>query len=253
MASYLVTGASRGLGLALVSRLATLPPTEVGKIIATARSDNSPALKELVSNSLGRVEWVKLDVCDQSSILAAAGEIEAKLQGKGLDYLVNNVGMADWGSNGLEGMNKLDELFHTNVTSTHMVTQALLPLLRKGSKKTVVNISTTVGSFAKAKTFWAAPVPAYRVTKAALNMLTVQYAQEYESEGFTVVAVSPGWLRTELGGDGADLPVEIGAEKTVDIIQNLSPSQNGKFLNIHVPGWENAQGNNQYPGGETGW
>ncbi|KAJ5715536.1 uncharacterized protein N7483_012717 [Penicillium malachiteum] len=253
MASYLITGASRGLGLALVSRLAMLPPTEVGKIIATARSDNSPTLKELVSNSLGRVEWVKLDVCDQSSILAAAGEIDAKLKGKGLDYLVNNVGTADWGSKGLEGMNNIDEVFHTNVTSTHMVTQALLPLLRKGTKKTVANISTTVGSFAKAKAFWASPVPAYRVTKAALNMLTVQYAQEYESEGFTVVAVSPGWLRTELGGDRADLPVEVGAEKTVEIIQNLRPSENGKFLNIHVPGWENAQGNNQYSGGETGW
>lgn len=104
MASYLVTGASRGLGLALVSRLASLPATEVNKIIATARADNSPQLTDIVKGSSGRVEWVKLDVTDQKSVLAAASEVATKLQGTGLDYLVNNAGTMDWTSNGLEGM-----------------------------------------------------------------------------------------------------------------------------------------------------
>ncbi|KAJ5798600.1 uncharacterized protein N7503_007896 [Penicillium pulvis] len=253
MASYLVTGASRGLGLALVSRLATLPATEVGKIIATARSDNSHKLKEIVNASPGRVEWVRLDVTDQKSALEAASEVEGKLHGRGLDYLINNAGLMDYSPTGVEGMDNLNEIFHTNVTSVHTVTQAFLPLLRQGGKKTIVNISSTVGTFAKAGDFRVAPTPAYKVSKAALNMLTVQYAQQYEIEGFTVLAVSPGWLRTDLGSSRADLPVEVGAEKVVDIVQKSSPSQNGKLINIHVPGWENAPGPNQYPGGEAAW
>jgi NAD(P)-dependent dehydrogenase (short-subunit alcohol dehydrogenase family) len=104
MASYLVTGSSRGLGLALVSRLATMPKAEVGTIIATARQDNSPRLKELVDASSGRVEFVNLDITDQDSVEAAARLVEAKLQGKGLDYLINNAGVMDWSSTGLEGM-----------------------------------------------------------------------------------------------------------------------------------------------------
>ncbi|KAJ5548265.1 hypothetical protein N7513_005499 [Penicillium frequentans] len=253
MASYLVTGASRGLGLALVSRLATLPATEVGKIIATARSDNSHKLKEIVNASPGRVEWVRLDVTDQKSALEAASEVEGKLHGRGLDYLINNAGLMDYSPTGVEGMDNLNEIFHTNVTSVHTVTQAFLPLLRQGGKKTIVNISSTVGTFAKAEDFRVAPTPAYKVSKAALNMLTVQYAQQYETEGFTVLAVSPGWLRTDLGSSRADLPVEVGAEKVVDIMQKTGPPQNGKLINIHVPGWENAPGPNQYPGGEAAW
>lgn len=104
MASYLVTGSSRGLGLALVSRLASLPTAQVGKIIATARQDNSPQLTELVNSSSGRVELVKLDVTNNVSIQEAARLVEGKLQGKGLDYLVNNAGLMDWSSTGLEGM-----------------------------------------------------------------------------------------------------------------------------------------------------
>ncbi|KAJ5281984.1 hypothetical protein N7478_007356 [Penicillium angulare] len=253
MASYLVTGASRGLGLALVTRLAALPTTEVGKIIATARSDNSPKLKELIDTSSGRVELVKLNVSDQKSVSEVAGEVERVLQGKGLDFLINNAGVMDYSPTGVEGMDKLNELFQTNVAGVHMVTRALLPLLRNGNKKTVINISSTVGSFALIENYRQSPTPAYKVTKAALNMLTLQYAQTFETEGFTVVAISPGWLRTDAGTERADLPVEVGAEKTVDIIQSTGPHQNGKFLNIHVAGWENAPGANQYPGGESGW
>lgn len=104
MASYLVTGSSRGLGLALITRLASLPKTEVGTIIATARQDKSPQLKDLVNASSGRVELVKLDVTDSSSVAEAASLVEGKLKGKGLDYLINNAGVMDWSASGVEGM-----------------------------------------------------------------------------------------------------------------------------------------------------
>ncbi|KAF9238165.1 hypothetical protein DTO027I6_7872 [Penicillium roqueforti] len=253
MASYLVTGSSRGLGLALITRLATLPKTEVGTIIATARQDNSARLKEISSASAGRVQIVKLDVTNESSMKEAVAAVERQLQGKGLDYLVNNAGVSDWSPTGLEGMDNLNETFNVNVTGPHLASRAFLPLLRKGEKKTVINISTTLGSMAMADAFRPLPSPAYKISKAALNMLTVQYAQQYAADGFTFLAISPGWLRTDLGSKRADLPVEVGAEKVLDIIQKATPEQNGKFVNIHVPGWEKREGSNQYDGKEIPW
>ncbi|KAJ5129970.1 Short-chain dehydrogenase/reductase SDR [Penicillium bovifimosum] len=253
MASYLVTGSSRGLGLALITRLASLPKSEVGTIIATARRDNSAQINEIASASSGRVQMVKLDVTDESSVKKAVGVVERQLQGKGLDYLVNNAGVTDWSPTGLEGMDNLNEVLNVNVTAPHLVSRAFLPLLRKGEKKTVINISTTLGSVAMANAFRPLPTPAYKISKAALNMLTVQYAQQYADEGFTFLAISPGWLRTDLGGRRAHLSVETGAEKAVEIIQKATPKQNGKFLNIHVPGWEAPEGADQYDGEEIPW
>jgi NAD(P)-dependent dehydrogenase (short-subunit alcohol dehydrogenase family) len=104
MASYLVTGSSRGLGLALVARLANLPKTEVGTIIATARQDNSAPLTEIVNASSGRVKMLKLDVTEIASVEGAVRAAERSLQGKGLDVLINNAGLMDWSPTGLEGM-----------------------------------------------------------------------------------------------------------------------------------------------------
>jgi len=109
MASYLITGSSRGLGLALITRLTTFPQTEVGTIFATARQDNSSQLKEIAGASSGRVQLVKLDVTDVSSVKQAVGVIERQLQGKGLDYLINNAGVMDRSPEGMEGMYVADD------------------------------------------------------------------------------------------------------------------------------------------------
>lgn len=102
MASYLVTGASRGLGFTLVSQLAAKPATEVGVIFAGARSSSPEKLEELAAASEGRVQVIKLDVGVKEDAQRAASEVERKLEGKGLDYLINNAGAADWISNGIE-------------------------------------------------------------------------------------------------------------------------------------------------------
>jgi len=101
MASVLITGASRGFGLALARELAARP--DIGKVFATARGD-SPALKELAQKSPDRVIVVKLDVTDQASIKKAAAEVEAKLGGKGLDILINNAGVCQYAFGGTKSM-----------------------------------------------------------------------------------------------------------------------------------------------------
>ena len=103
MATYLITGSSRGLGLSLVTRLASLPNSEVGTIIATSRQDNSPRLRDLVDNSSGRVRFVPMDVTDSQSVQEAVRRVEERLQGRGVDVLVNNAGVFP-GGRSLEDM-----------------------------------------------------------------------------------------------------------------------------------------------------
>ncbi|KAH8701855.1 short chain dehydrogenase reductase [Talaromyces proteolyticus] len=245
MASYVITGASRGLGLELTRQLSAR--SEVGKIFATARGD-SPKLQELAKASSGRIVVIKLDVSDEAAVKKAAAEVEIGLAGKGLDVLINNAGIRQFSQKGTSSMENLQESFTTNVLGVHWVTRAFIPLLQKGNQKKIANISSTVGSITYARLVQPIPAPAYKITKTAVNALTVQYALDYENEGFTIFALSPGWLRTDLGGEQADLSVEDGAEATLVKILSSTKEQNGQFLNIKAEGW-----GEKYDGSNAPW
>ncbi|KAL4733267.1 hypothetical protein BDV11DRAFT_200414 [Aspergillus similis] len=253
MATYLVTGASRGLGLELAAQLAASPSSEVSLVFTTSRDISARGLTGLVEKSSGRVVPVQLDPSDPESVRTAVALVDDRLQGRGLDVLINNSGVQPKTPGKIEKADDLTEVFHTNVTLTHLATRAFLPLLRQGSRKVITNISSTLGSITLSPQFLGGSAHAYKISKAAMNMMTVQYALQYAGEGFTVFAVSPGWLRTEMGGQYADLPVETGAEQVLKYVKNGGNELNGRFLNIHVPGWENAPGPNQYPGGDAPW
>ncbi|KAL8629843.1 hypothetical protein Q9189_004452 [Teloschistes chrysophthalmus] len=252
MASYLITGASRGFGLALAQQLAALPASHVSKIFATARGD-APALKELVQKSPNRVVFVELDVTSEKSIEKAADEVEKNLDGKGLDVLINNAAVCQWDPEGVQSMDKLSESFTINVLSVHWVTRTFLPLLKKGNQKKVVNIlaSTTL---ARSAHYVAAP--AYKISKAAMNAMTVQYAIDFEKEGFSFMTLSPGWMQTSLGGgEAADLTADQGAKATLEIIARPGAGQelNGRFLKVRVEGWEGKEGHSKYDGKDAPW
>ncbi|KAK4183815.1 hypothetical protein QBC35DRAFT_507237 [Podospora australis] len=257
MASFLITGASRGFGLALVKELASLPPSKVSNIIAASRSQ-STALDELIkSDTTNRIEQVRLDVTNRDSIATAAAEVEAKLGDKGLDVLINNAGVLEYSFGGTSSMENLESSFAVNVLGVHHVTQSFFPLLIKGNLKKVANISTTLGSIAVAPSFAAMPAPAYKIIKAAMNALTVQWALDHEKDGFTFVALCPGWMKTELGGgDMADLTPEQGAKASLDIIFNKSQAEvNGKMAKVFVEGLDKpAEGRlNVYDGSDAPW
>ncbi|OAP63385.1 hypothetical protein AYL99_02612 [Fonsecaea erecta] len=254
MSSYLVTGANRGLGLELVSQLSKLPEDQVSTIFAATRTAAPPdTLKQLINGSNGRVVHLPMVITDKDSIKTAASQVDKALAGKGLDVLVNNAGVCPLSVKGITAMDNLEYAFKVNVEAVHDITAAFLPLLRKGGKKQVLNVTSTLGSIAMAPQFVHAPFPSYKISKAALNMLTVQYALELGKEGFTFLMVSPGWLKTDLGGQAADLPVEVGARATLDILFKSTKEDNGKYKNIHVPGWENVQGPNVYDGRDVSW
>ncbi|KAK1656967.1 short-chain dehydrogenase/reductase SDR [Colletotrichum godetiae] len=251
MSSYFITGCSRGIGFALASLLATKPESVVGKIFAGARNETD-ALKKLTANSNGRVQFVPIEVTNEQSVKQAFATVKEALGGKGLDILINNAGIMNYTMNGIENMSDLAETYDINVVGVHNVTGTFLPLLRTGSQKKIINISTTLGSIAMAGFFKHQPTPAYKVAKAALNMLTVQYAHELDSEGFTVLAVCPGWVKTDLGSEAAHISVEQSVSGLFDVVFNADASQTGSFRVVKVPGWK-IEGREMYDGSNRPW
>ncbi|KAI1426991.1 NAD(P)-binding protein [Xylaria sp. FL1777] len=238
MSSFLITGASRGFGLTLARELVSLSPSIVGKVFATARG-NSRALNEFARANPDRVVVLKLDVTDERSIQRAAEDVEDYLDGRGLDVLVNNAGVCQF-ADGIRSMDNLQDSFIVNVLGVHWVTRAFLPLLQRGNLKKVANISTALASMTLASDAQFLLAPAYKTSKAAMNALTVQYALEYEKEGFSFMALCPGWMKTELGGgDMADLTTEQSAKAVLDIIFTPGQKHNGQKPKVFVEGWEN--------------
>ena len=140
MASYLVTGTGRGLGLELVTQLLALEPSKVSTVFATTRSSPTKALQDLIEKSNGRLVHIPLAVTDKSSIDKAVTLVDEKLAGKGLDVVVNNAGIMPYSLEGIASMDNLREALETNVEAVHNVTAAFLSLLRKSQLKKVVNM-----------------------------------------------------------------------------------------------------------------
>jgi NAD(P)-dependent dehydrogenase (short-subunit alcohol dehydrogenase family) len=140
MSSYLITGASRGLGFEIVKALLQKPASEVSTVFAAIRGTPPPTLQDVIEQSPGRVVVVKLEVSDEASIAAAANDVKDKLAGRGLDVLINNAAIANMTPTPLTAARTLQNAFSVNVDAVHRITVAFLPLLRQGTKKTVLNV-----------------------------------------------------------------------------------------------------------------
>lgn len=211
--TVLVTGANRGIGLEFVKQLRAKGHTVLG----TARDpDDSPELKKAAS------EVHQLDQTSQRSVDALARKLEGRPGG--IDLLINNGAMG--GGNGTIDdldLDELDQFFKTNAVGPMRVLKALLPNLRKGSGKTVVNISTVMSSIATA----GGGYYGYRASKAALNMLARLAAKDLEADKVMVVNLHPGWVQTRMGGEGAAISTKTSVEGMLRVIANLTPSMRG--------------------------
>jgi NAD(P)-dependent dehydrogenase (short-subunit alcohol dehydrogenase family) len=205
MTVTLITGANKGLGRETARRLIELGHT----VYIGARSAERG---QAAASELG-AQFVQLDVTDDASVAAALRVIDDR-EGH-LDVLVNNAGISTAAD--VSGPVAL-KVFDTNAIGIVRVTQAALPLLRKSGNPVVVNVSSALGSF------WAVtnperrqfhyPAIIYGASKAAVSMLTVQYAKALPEIKFN--AVEPGFTSTDLTpGSGAGQPVAKGAEVIV--------------------------------------
>ncbi|MFM1942013.1 MAG: hypothetical protein RI897_995 [Verrucomicrobiota bacterium] len=224
--NILITGANRGIGLALARAFAGCGQ----RVFAGHRSVTpGPALVSLAGGSGGQVLPIRLDVTEDAGVAAAVEGVRAS--SGGLDVLVNNAGVL------LEGVEAsfsdleaslLERTLAVNVTGVARVTRAFLPLLLESRQlPRLVNISSGAGSLGSkvdSRYFF------YGASKAALNHLTIGLAHELGAKGVLVAAISPGWVRTDMGGAGADLSAEESAEAMVRTIEQLSEGQHGCFL-----------------------
>jgi NAD(P)-dependent dehydrogenase (short-subunit alcohol dehydrogenase family) len=204
MTVTLITGANKGLGYETARRLIAQGHT----VYMGARSAE---LGKAAASELGG-HFVQLDVTDDASVEAALAAL-AQREGH-LDVLVNNAGISTAEVTGRVAL----RVFDINAVGIVRVTQAALPLLQKSENPVVVNVSSALGSF------WAVTNPerrqfhfpsiVYGASKAAVSMLTVQYAKTFPDIKFN--AVEPGFTATELTPfSGAGQPVEKGADVIV--------------------------------------
>ena len=222
MSHCLVTGANRGLGLEFVRQL--LARGE--RVVATCRQPGRALeLTRLAGEHPGHLIVLPLQLPQARSIAELVSEIT--LLDLRIGVLVNNAGMLVSGERfgAVEG-ESMRESFASNVEGAFLLSQALVPRLQPAAR--VVNLSSRLGSIASTTAF---STPSYAISKAALNMATRLLSIALAETGGIVVAVSPGWVRTDMGGENAALQPRESVANLLGLIDSLTPAHNGRFLN----------------------
>ncbi len=220
MSTILITGAARGIGLALTAAFADRGDT----VIATVRNpDHLTDLAAVVARRPGLVEVHRLAVDDPTSIAALAH----RLGDRPIDVLINNAGVF-----GPERQSTLDmdfdgwlETLRINTMAPLAVSQALLPNLRRAEHAKILTISSGMGSMSQQKS----DSVAYRSSKAAVNKVMQCLATDLSAEGIAVAVCHPGWVRTDMGGAGADISPEMSASGITRIVDRMSLARTPVF------------------------
>lgn len=229
----LVTGATRGIGLETVRQLASegvhvlLAGRDAGKAAEAAAQLSGQGLP---------VESITLDVTDPQTIADAAEEVTRKF-GR-LDILVNNAGVFidDFAKAPSEqSLETWRTTFDTNLFGVVAITQAFLPLLRKSDAGRIVNVSSGLGSLTlhsdPASPIYDYKVPAYNISKTALNGWTVHLAYELRDTPIKVNAIHPGSVKTDMNSNG-ELDIVTGAKSSVAMALLDSSGATGSFVHL---------------------
>lgn len=225
-----VTGANRGIGLAVTRQLA-----EQGiRVLAGCRrpeaADDIIALRQ---QGLP-IEAVALTVDERQSVESLAQSVDQRFGG--LDILINNAGVAldQWQSYFDLSPQCLRETFETNVVGALNCCQLLVPLMKRRGAGRVVNVSTELASMSEMQ---MGSTVAYRSSKAALNAMTVLLARELEKDypNILVNAACPGWVKTELGGPDAPRTTDEGADTIVWLATVPSDGPSGGLFRDRSP------------------
>jgi NAD(P)-dependent dehydrogenase (short-subunit alcohol dehydrogenase family) len=233
----LVTGGNKGIGFETVRQLAQQGVHVI--LAARDRAKGVDAALKLQAEGLA-VEALALDVTSAASLAAAVKEIEQK-HGH-LDILINNAGvMTDDKSKPVseQSLDTWRTTFETNVFGLIAVTQAFLPLLKKSDAGRIVNLSSVLGSLAlhsdPKSPIYDFKVPAYNVSKTAVNGWTVQLAYELRNTRIKVNAAHPGYVKTDMGGEEAPMEIVDGAKTSVALALLDASGPNGAYVHMGEP------------------
>ncbi|KAF2276869.1 NAD(P)-binding protein [Westerdykella ornata] len=244
----LITGANNGIGFETAAALATASSKNHVLVAARSRSKGEQAIKNIQArNPVGTLSLVELDVTSDASIAAAAKQIETEF-GR-LDVLVNNAGICTLHTVADTTREILHSTFDANVYGPMLLTNAVAPLLKKSKDPRIINVSSTMGSITL-RSDHTDPLSAnnlaeaYRMSKAALNMLTATLNFEFKDwpTPCKVWSFCPGFVVTDLGArddgtgsrewkknNGAENP-ETSAEGIRQIVDGERDGEVGKFV-----------------------
>ena len=213
--TWMITGANRGIGLALTMELLR----RGDHVIAAARNPWGGALAELASDHGSALTLLELDVTSDESVAAA----KETISGRPIDVLLNNAGV-----NGPPGQSPLEvdfdamrEVFEVNVYAPLRVAQAFLPNVEAGSGRKIATITSRMGSIGGNP----AGNLIYRSSKAAVNMAMVVFGNAVRGSNVSVMLFHPGWVKTDMGGGGADITA---AESASGLIRTIDASGLGE-------------------------
>jgi NAD(P)-dependent dehydrogenase (short-subunit alcohol dehydrogenase family) len=217
MALVVITGANRGIGLALVEEALR----RGSKVVAVCRHSSSE-LDRTAAEVVAGVE-----VTDGASVAKLAD----RLAGRRIDVLVNNAGVYGHDHLGELDFAGIRQQFETNALGPLRVTEALLPLMGEGSKVAIITSrSGSIGDNGSGGTY------GYRMSKAAVNMAGVNLALELKPRGIAVGILHPGMVRTAMSSSPQAVPAADSARRLMDRIGELSLTNSARFL--HAEGQE---------------
>lgn len=238
-----VTGATRGIGVETVRGLARLG-AEV--IIGARDAEKGVQVAEQLKQEGLKAVSIKIDVNSTEDHAAAYSYIHEHY-GK-LDILINNAGiLRDEESVSVPIVNRtstlpekdLRETFDVNFFAPILLTRALLPLIRKSDAGRIVNLSSVLGSLTlhadPASPIYSIKTFAYNASKTALNAFTIHLAHELKDTSIKVNSIHPGWIRTELGGNKADLDEVEGSRTSILMATLPDDGPTGGFYHLDSP------------------
>lgn len=223
MASVLITGANRGLGLEFARQYLA----EGWQVYATCRDPASAyELRRLAEDSDNRLRILAIAVTDSASIQSAATELDEEA----IDLLLNNAGIV--GPQG-QTIGNIDyeawaEVLAVNTMGPVRVSEAFVKHVARSDRKLIVTLTSGMGSIAD-NTSGGSIV--YRSSKAAVNMVMRSLAIDLAPRGITCVVINPGWVRTHMGGPNATLEASESVSAMRRVIATLGPEQSGQFFN----------------------
>jgi NAD(P)-dependent dehydrogenase (short-subunit alcohol dehydrogenase family) len=231
----LITGANKGIGLETARQLGKL-----GVIILVGARDLSKGEQaaEVLRGVGVDARAIKLDVVNEADRAAAAKHIQKDF-GK-LDILINNAGVMLDARTGNETSTTsakiLRDTFETNFFAVVALTQTLLPLIRKSEAGRIVNLSSVLASLTLHATpgspIYDAKTFAYDASKAALNSFTIHLAHELRATSIKVNSAHPGWVKTDMGGEGAQMEIVDGAKTSVQLATLPDDGPTGGYFHL---------------------
>jgi len=220
--TYLITGANRGIGLEMSRQILQ----SGDRLYAVCRlPEAATELNNLIQESKGRGQVFKSEACDAAALAKIANEIVG-----GIDVVVCNAGVmsARGGLSDSENTaTSVSKVLMTNIAGPFFTARAFHKNLKLSAAPRICIISSYMGS----QQHQGASAYFYRASKAGANNIMVTLANELKAEGITVVSFHPGWVKTEMGGSGADITPKESASGLIKQFQSLKISNTGTFLN----------------------